>query len=265
MINLLLRPIVKYLPENNRLERIWKLALVDFKKRYYNTYLGVIWALLNPLFKLFIYYSIFSIILDPQIDNYGFYIFSGIIFWQFFAEGTNKSFSVLKSKKYLLENIQFNRLDLYYSTILSLLLGFLFNISVYLLITLIAGIHFNYNVLWIPLLALNTALVVFGLLLLLSTLYIHFTDLNQLWAMALLAGIWLTPIFYGRGALMDSYPFLLYLNPLAGIVINVRETALYANQPDYFFIFYDLFWAIVVTIIGLYVFKKYSTKMIEKF
>lgn len=264
MLNYLLGPILQLLPENNRLERIWKLALIDFKKRYYNTYLGVVWAFLNPLFKLFIYYTIFSIVIDPQIENYGFYIFSGIIFWQFFSEGTNKSFSILKSKRYLLENIQFNKVDLYYSAILSLCLGFIFNLTSYLLITSLFGIYFNWNLLWIFFLALNTALIVFGFLLILSTFYIHFSDLNQIWSMVLLAGIWLTPIFYGRSALIEAFPALLYINPLAGIIINVRETSLYARSPDFFLLGYDFAWGVVISIVGLIIFKRFSKKMLEK-
>ena len=264
MLNFILKPLLEKLPENNRLERIWKLALIDFKKRYYNTYLGVIWAFLNPLFKLFIYYTIFSIVLNPQIENYGFYIFSGIIFWQFFAEGTNKSFTLIKSKRYLIENIQFNRLDLFYSAILSLCFGFAFNLGSYLIITFLYGIDFNWNLLWIIFLALNLALIVFGFILILSTLFIHFTDLNQIWTMVLLAGIWLTPIFYGRSALLEAFPPLLYINPLAGIIINVRETALYAKNPDYFFLMYDFIWGILITIIGMFVFKRFSNKALEK-
>jgi ABC-type polysaccharide/polyol phosphate export permease len=70
--------LVKYWPENNRLERIWKLAQVDFKKRYYNDRLGLLWALINPIFKVIVYFLVFSLFFKVQQENYGLYLFSGI-------------------------------------------------------------------------------------------------------------------------------------------------------------------------------------------
>ena len=60
MINKILRPLIKRLPENNRIELIWKLAQVDFKKRYYNDSLGLFWALLNPIFRILIYCLLYT-------------------------------------------------------------------------------------------------------------------------------------------------------------------------------------------------------------
>ena len=62
MITELKEQFFEWLPENNRLERIWKLAQVEFKKRYYNDRLGLVWALLNPLFQMGIYYLVFKYI-----------------------------------------------------------------------------------------------------------------------------------------------------------------------------------------------------------
>ena len=40
--------------ENRRL--IWKLAKNDFKKRYAGSYLGIIWALVQPVVTVFMYW-----------------------------------------------------------------------------------------------------------------------------------------------------------------------------------------------------------------
>jgi len=48
MLSKVLRPIYKLFPESNRFERIWKLAQLDFKKRYYHDNLGALWSLLEP-------------------------------------------------------------------------------------------------------------------------------------------------------------------------------------------------------------------------
>ena len=76
--------IYSFLPENNRFERIWLLAMTDFKVRYNASMLGMFWAFVYPLVRILIYYVVFSFFFSKEIPNYGFYIFSGIILWMYF-------------------------------------------------------------------------------------------------------------------------------------------------------------------------------------
>lgn len=253
-----------WLPENNRLERIWKLAVIDFKRRYYNSFLGLFWALLNPLFRLTIYYFVFTIVLKPKIENYGLYLFLGLILWMFFSEGTSKSFSILRSKRYLLESIQFNKIDLFYTSVISVSMGFIFNLTVYLIFAVIQGVPFTIQILWAPLIVLNLIAVILGINMLLGVGVIYLSDLQMLWTTILLAGFWLTPIFYSRGALFDKFPALLYINPLAGIVINFRNVLLHGIPPEYFLFLYTSIYSLVLLAIGVFLVKNYAHKAIEK-
>ena len=92
----------------SRLERIWKIAQVDFKKRYYNDRLGLLWALINPLTQISIYYFVFTRIFQRNQENFVLYLFCGILTWLAFTEATKMGSRVLIRKKYLTENIQFN-------------------------------------------------------------------------------------------------------------------------------------------------------------
>jgi len=66
MLNNVVDKLINRIPENNRVERIWKLAQLDFKKRYYNDNLGILWSLLEPLFRIGIYYFIFKVVLKVK-------------------------------------------------------------------------------------------------------------------------------------------------------------------------------------------------------
>ena len=50
----------KDLTKSNRLERIWLLAKIEFKLRYYENKLGLLWALIKPLLQMAIYYVAFA-------------------------------------------------------------------------------------------------------------------------------------------------------------------------------------------------------------
>lgn len=239
---------------------------MDFKLRYYETILGLFWALINPLFRLAIYYFVFSFLKSMKVPNYGLYIFSGLIIWLYFQEATKQGMVVIKSKRYLLENINFKKLDLFVSSVLSSAMGLIFNTFVYLAISVIFGVYPGWNILFFPLLLLNLFLLVFSISLILSTIHIFMRDIRQVWDMVLVAMFWLNPIFYAKSALIfEKYPSLLYINPIAGIIINTRNVLLLNQPPDWKVLIFDFAYASVFLLIGLFVFRIFFNKAAEKF
>lgn len=252
------------LPENNRIERIWLLAKTDFKIRYNESTLGLVWAFVYPLIRILIYYVVFSLIFAKEIPNYGFYIFSGIIIWMFFQEATKKSMMVIKAKSYLLENIQFNRLDLYYSSLLTSLIGLGVNLFVYIVMMMIMGMDFSWKIIYYPIFVINLVMLSLGVSLILTTISVHLKDISQLWDLVLLLMFWINPIFFAKQKVFDMFPGLLYANPLAGIIINSRDAIMYGKEPDWWLALYDFAYAGVLLIIGLLLFKRFFHKAMEK-
>ncbi len=259
----ILGKLLSSLPENNKLERIWILAKIDFIERYYGTRVGIIWALINPFFQLLIYYFVFTVIFVVEIENFALYVFSGLIFWMFFSESTAKGLSLLGKYKSLLENINIKKIDLYYSSLISTFMSLSFNFFIYILFSLFFKIHYSWNVLYVPILFLNLSVLILGIQLILGTIYIFLRDINHLWDMALLLLFWASPVFYSKDLIIEKLPILFYLNPLAGIFVNLRETLLYANQPDFHQLFYDLFISTILLTIAITTFKRYSVKSVE--
>ncbi len=259
-----LSKIIPYIPTNNRVERIWKLAKIDFKKRYYNSYLGLFWALLNPIMKIAIYYIVFTVIFPSDIENFAFYIFVGFLFWMGFTEGTNKSFALLRSKKYLIENIQLNKIDLYLSSVLSIMFGFAFNLVAFILFSNISGLFTSWYILWLPLIVLNLTLLLLGSCLILSSLKVFVKDIDMVWTIVLLAGFWATPIFHDSVRLFEVAPWMKWVNPMAGIIVNARDALMYNRTPDLTLLGYDFIFGLVLIFLGLISLKKYGVYAIEK-
>lgn len=265
MLNQLLKPILEALPENNRLERMWLFAKIDFRKRYYDSILGLFWALINPLFRLLVYYTVFTVLFGRAEKYYALYLFIGLLCWRFFSEGTNKGLKVFKSKRYLLESIQFEKKDLFLSSTFSVLFGFLFNLLAYSLMSLLMEKGFGVNALFFPVFILNLYIFIYGVALLLGTISIYFKDITHLWDMILLAGFWSVPIFWDQQLILKGEVwFLLYLNPIAGIVINMRNVLIYDQLPDFFILIYDFSFALIFMLIATCIFNKHAHKAIEK-
>ena len=264
MLNRLLKPLLEALPENNRMERIWKLAQVDFKKRYYNNFLGLLWALINPLFQLAVYYLVFTQLFNTGIPLYALYMFAGLLFWMFFSEATTKGIHVLLQYQYLIENIQFNRIDLFLSSTLSVFMGFFFNLVAFSLIAFISGVALQMYMLLFPLFVINIYLLTLACSMLLSTLNIFLKDIHHLWDMVTLLGIWLSPVFYSEALFREKLGFLVYANPFAGIIINVHNTVLYGQPPDYFLVFFNLIFSVLLFVVCYGLFLRFSHKAVEK-
>lgn len=265
MLDKLLKPLVPYLPENNRLERIWILAKFDFKSRYYYHNLGILWAFIRPVFEFIIYYVVFTTIFSSSIPNYALYLFLGLILWSFFVEGSNKGIHVLLSKRYLLENIPFNKLDLFIASTFSAFLGFLFNFFAYAVLSFTLGIiPFNIYFIYFLLLMINLFLLTMGISLLLATISIYLKDIQHVWDMIILAGLWLTPILYDKTLIEEKLPALLYLNPVSGIIVNIRAVVLFNQPPDFTFFLFNFIYALLLFFLGYFLFGKYAHKAAEK-
>ena len=255
---------VKYLPENNRLERIWKLAQIDFLRRYYNDRLGLLWALINPLFQIAVYYLVFTHIFNSREENFILFLFLGILIWGVFSEATKGSLAILRSKRYLIENIQVNKLDLFISHTISVFMGFAFNITIYLIFAVFLEANFNQNVWAIIPVLITLFIVCMGTAILLNTAYIFIDDIKHLWDIIVFIGFWSSGILYSVDKIVEVFPAFVYLNPFLGILKNARNALLYGIPPDYFLLLYNLTFGLVLVLVANFVFRKCEHLITEK-
>ena len=259
--------ISSIIPDINRFERIYKIAQVDFKKRYYNDRLGMFWALLNPGFRVTIYWAVFTLILprvSDGIPNYALFVFSGIIFWMVFVETSKKGMKILDSKRYLIENIKFNKLDLYLTNSISTFYGLLFNVSIYIIFALIIGIKFGLNLVALPVLILNLFFIASGFGMILSIVYIFFKDVIHLLDIVFLVGFWTSGIFFLSTAVLDKLTILYYVNPFLGILENARNILLFNKPLNLEIMSINFTFGILIFIMGVHFVNKYSHKSFEK-
>ena len=264
MATAILKTVLEHLPENNRLERIWKLAQIDFMRRYYNDRLGLVWALINPLFQIVVYYVVFTRVFGNRDPNFVLILSSGILFWGVFAEITKGGMAVVKTKRYLIENIQFDKLDLFIAYALSVFMGFLFNLGVYLLLAILLDANLNFNVIFVFPLLFNVFLFSIAVTMILSVLVLFFDDVRHLWDMLLFAGFWGSGVIYPMDLLVVKLPVLPYLNPFIGLLSNCRNVLLYGTPPNYILFFYDLAIGLFLFIIALWLFRRTEHLILEK-
>lgn len=266
MINKIFKSLLEKLPENNRFERIWKIAQVDFKKRYYNDRLGLFWAFLNPVMRVLVYYFVFTFIakkMTEDIPNFGLFLFSALICWIFFKELSKKSMKVIRMKKYLIENIKVDKIDLFLSNGISSLIGFCFNIIAYIVVALAFGTSFSLNLLYLPILILNLFLLGMGFGMVLSTVFIYARDIDHILDIFFLLGMWTSGVFFPADRVIAFWKPLFFINPFLGIFQNVRAVLVYDSTIDIQIMSLNFTVGLVIFVIGIQMVNKFSHKALE--
>ncbi|MDH7462136.1 ABC transporter permease [Chitinophagaceae bacterium 26-R-25] len=260
--------IVKdWIKSSNKLERLWLLAKIEFKLRYYENKLGLLWALLKPIMDICIYYIAFKVIMKTDIPAFASFLFVGLILWNFFVESTGGTIQILNTKKYLYEYSNMNKIEIYISTLLANSIGFFFNLAMFLIFYNFIesdSIGFQSQNLWIIVLFINLFILSLGMSLILSNIYIIAKDITQIWAVFTSFLFFLSPIFYKLSTFKEALPSFDYGNPIAGIIINARRVMMQGLEPDFRLMIFDFGYAFFLLFLGFVFLNKLGSKAAEK-
>lgn len=253
---------------SNKLERFWLLSKIEFKLRYYENMLGLVWALIKPISDMVIYYIAFIIIMKAQIPNFISFIFLGLILWNFFLESTSGTTAILSTKKYLYEYTNMNKIEIYLSVIGSNLIGLSFNFLMFLIYFLFVegggGGYISWHFIFIIPIILNLAILSLGFSLILSCIYIYAKDILQIWSIMATLAFWASPILFRLEDFRRALPGIDFINPISGIVINARNVVLYHKSPEGTLFLWSFLYAILFLLIGLFLLNKLGSKAAEK-
>jgi len=168
----------------------------------------------------------------------------------------------MHSNRYLLENVQIDKSNIITAGLLSNSFALLFNFLVYFVISLFFKVDYTLNVLYVPLILINILILIYGVSYILSIIYIYLRDFDHFWEIFLIAAFWANPIVYSESVLLE-YKIVLWLNPVAGIIMNLHNVLLYGQAPNFQLLAWNFAYAFIVVIIGYFVFKHYSKKVVE--
>ncbi len=263
----MIKVIGDWVKGSNKLERIWLLAKIEYKLRYYENRLGLFWALIKPISDIFIFYVAFELILKQGIPHFVSFLFIGLILWNFFVESTTGTIQLLSTKKYLYEYTNMNKIEIYLSTIFSNCIGFAFNLFFFILYFqfIDAGtLGLSVKAFYIIPIFLNLLILSLAFSMILSCLYVLAKDITQIWMVITGIGFWISPILFKLQTFREALPGVDYVNPIAGIIINARNVMLYQKDPEWELFIFDFAYAIFLLLLGTLLLNKIGSRAAEK-
>ena len=242
---------------------IWKLAKNDFKKRYAGSYMGAVWAMIQPVVTVAMYYVVFEVIMGNPgrgADDVPYVLFltAGLVPWFFFNEALNNGTNALTEYNYLVKKVVFKISILPIIKIIAA--TFIHGFFVLVLLVIAAFYGYYPTVYTIQIFYYSACMFIFVLALCYTTcaIVVFFRDLSQIINIMLQIGMWATPILWDINKINSDWAVALKINPLVYIV-NGYRSAIYEKQwffEDFYSTMY--FWIVTVVLfgIGALVFKR---------
>lgn len=236
----------------------------DLKVRYKNSVLGFFWTLLNPLLMTVILWAVFVFLFKVDIPNFHVFLLIGLVAWRFFAIGTSTAMLNLVGKANLVKKVYFPREVLVFSSSLYALISSLLEFIAVFAVLVFSGIQLSFPILLFPVVLLLEFVLVYGVSLAISALYVYYRDMSNVWEVVLNAGFYLTPIFYSRDFIPSAYRFVLDFNPLAHLVELFRQVLLYAEFPSVMPVVFSVVFGLLFVVLGWSVFARFEPDFAEK-
>jgi ABC-type polysaccharide/polyol phosphate export permease len=247
----------------NKAERIWLMAKIEFKLRYYESKMGLLWALMKPIADVLVYYVAFKIILSVATPHYAAFVFLGIIVFNYFSECSSGTVQLLQVKRYLYEYTNMDKLEIYLSVLISNFIGFIFNLIIFIIFCQFDQINIGYQIIYIIPVSLTLMILALGFSLILSNIYLIAKDINQIWIITSSILFWLSPIIYPAERFHTKFPALEYINPLSGIIINFRNVLMDHKDPNWNLLGFGFIYACFFLLIGISLLKNLGPKASE--
>ncbi|MDD3876218.1 MAG: ABC transporter permease [Bacteroidales bacterium] len=246
---------------------IYVFASRDLKVQYYQTFLGILWSMIQPLTGLLIFTFIFSYVIKVNPEELGgvpypLFAFSGLICWYFFSSLMGQAGTSLMQSQYLIRKIYFPKLILPISKSLTCFAEFIISFLLLFFIMLIMGYYPGINILFLPVFILLNLITGLSVGIWLSALTIRYRDFYYIIPYLVNFGIWLTPVFYPATLIPERLKFLIYFNPMAGVISGFRWSLFGGAPPSVYYLFSFVI-VIVIFITGLYYFRKMETKIAD--
>jgi len=209
-------------------ELLFVLTMRDVKVRYKQTVLGFTWAIIQPVMMMVVFSILFGRLAQMPSDGfpYPIFVYTALLPWNFFASAVSTSANSLIGATQLVSKVYFPRLIIPLASVGSTLVDFGVSAGVLLSLMVWYGVGWTFNLLMAPLLVAGVVFTALGVGTFLSALTVAYRDFRYVIPFMIQFWMFATPVVYPASLVPAHWRWLLYLNPMAGMIEGFRSVFL---------------------------------------
>ncbi len=239
-----------------------ELVKKDIKLKYRNSYLGVIWTMLEPLLTMVVLTLVFSKLLGKGTQDFPVYILTGRLLYSFFSNGTKAALRAVRANAGMIKKVYVPKYMYPFASVLSGYVIFLISLVVLAIVAVVRGVYPTLQLIWIVVPLAQILLLTTGVGMILATMAVFFRDVEYLWGVALMLIMYTSAIFYQvESVISEKNAWIFKLNPLYAVIENFRN-AVFGQPMDFQAMGYATVFGAVSLLIGVFVFYKKQDKFI---
>lgn len=217
---------------------VWNLAKNDIKKKFAGSYFGIVWAFVQPVITVLLYWFVFEIGLNSRVSDlrtgiqvpFVLWLMAGLVPWFYFQEAVNGGTGVLVEYSYLVKKVVFQIDMLPVVKIISSLFTHAFFVLFALVVFACMGYFPDAYTLQVVYYSLCMIVFTTGVVYATGAITVFFRDMKEVVAIILQIGIWVTPIMWNFED-MKMIPgwaaAVLRLNPMYYVVSGYRDALIH--------------------------------------
>lgn len=212
----------------------------EIHQRYKGSWLGLFWAVLNPLLLLAIYGFVFGLVFKarwPAINgeepNFSVLLFCGLITHMLLAEVITGAPTLIVGQANYVKKVVFPLRLFSLVQVCSSVFHFLISFLILVGFAWFSGISPSPALMFFPFLLGLFCIFLVGLSWFLSAVGVYVRDVSYIAGFLSTALMFLSPIFYPASAVPDAFGFVMDLNPLTYYVNGFRSIAIYGVLPPF--------------------------------
>lgn len=229
----------------------FELARADLRSKHFNTALGQLWLILNPLLLGLVYFALVQIIGRRGGTLVGLaYLLLALFTFRLVTTSISQGARSVVGGGRLILNTAFPRTLLPLSAVLTCFMLFLPTLGVYAVVHAVADLPITPEILWgIPIIAL---MVVFaaGSAMLVAAVQVYFRDLTAFLRYMLRIWLYLSPILWTAAQVPEKYKPFLYANPLYPPLTALNDAVTLGVTPRASLLLLTLAWAVGALVVG---------------
>lgn len=212
-------------------ELLYFLTWRDVKIRYKQSLIGAGWSILKPFLSMIVFTIFFGKMAKVPSEGvpYPIFSYSGLLLWTYFATSVSMSSNSLVGQARIITKVYFPRL------IAPLASTFAGIIDYFIALSLLIIMMFYYRVtpaptlLLLPFLLSCAFLAATGFGFWLSAINVKYRDVRYALPFFIQLLLFATPVIYPSTMLPEKFRWILFLNPMAG-VIEAHRACILAHQ-----------------------------------